>query len=270
MEIRLNLLSYLYWIFFLLLIISLSACEPTPESPLRIGTNTWPGYEPLYLARSLGYYNNSPIHLVEMNSASEVIHSLRSGTLEGAALTLDEALTIQADDFDLKIILVMDFSNGGDVLMVKPNIDTLAMLKGKRIAVEYTAVGAILLDAALASANLTVSDVEIIACSFDSHFNCYKSNDAVITFEPVKTQLMQEGAKQLFDSSKIPGRIVDVLVVHKETTKNHTNALKNLLTGYFKARQYLSQQPHDAARLMAPRQQITASEVLVSYEGLKL
>jgi len=117
---------------------------------------------------------------------------------------------------------------------------------------------------------LTVSDVEIIACSFDSHFNCYKSNDAVITFEPVKTQLMQEGAKQLFDSSKIPGRIVDVLVVHKETTKNHTNALKNLLTGYFKARQYLSQQPHDAARLMAPRQQITASEVLVSYEGLKL
>jgi len=270
MEIRLNLLSYLYWIFFLLLIISLSACEPTPESPLRIGTNTWPGYEPLYLARSLGYYNNSRIHLVEMNSASEVIHSLRSGMLEGAALTLDEVLTLQADDFDLKIILVMDFSNGGDVLLAKPDIDTLLDLKGKRIAVEYTAVGAILLDAALASADLTVSDIEVIACSLDNHLDCYNSNDAVITFEPVKTKILHQGAKQMFDSSKIPGRIIDVLVVHKETTITHHHTLKNLLSGYFKARQYLSKQPQDAARLMAPRQHISASDMLASYEGLEL
>ncbi|MCU7939074.1 MAG: ABC transporter substrate-binding protein [gamma proteobacterium symbiont of Bathyaustriella thionipta] len=169
MKIRLNLLYYLYWIFCLVLIIFLSACKPAPESPLRIGTNTWPGYEPLYLARTLGYYDNSRIHLVEMNSASEVIHSLRSGTLEGAALTLDEALTLQADDFDLKIILVMDFSHGADVLLAKPDIDTLAALKGKRIAVEYTAVGAILLDAALASADLTVSDIQVIACSFSKN-----------------------------------------------------------------------------------------------------
>jgi len=270
MKIRLNIMSYLYWIFYLVLIFFLTACEPTPEPPLRIGTNTWPGYEPLYLARSLGYYDNSRIHLVELNSASEVIHSLRSGTLEGATLTLDEALTIQADDFDLKIILVMDFSNGGDVLLVKPEIDTLVTLKGKRIAVEYTAVGAILLDAALASVDLTVSDIEVIACSLDHHIGCYHSNDAVITFEPVKTQLLNQGAKQLFDSSKIPGQIVDVLVVHTETTKTHTNTLKKLIIGYFKARKYLSQQPQDAAKLMAPRQHISANEVLASYEGLKL
>ncbi|MCU7966347.1 MAG: hypothetical protein KZQ74_03985, partial [gamma proteobacterium symbiont of Bathyaustriella thionipta] len=110
----------------------------------------------------------------------------------------------------------------------------------------------------------------LCCCSFDNHLNCYTSNDAVISFEPVKTQLLHQGAKQLFDSRKIPGRIVDVLVVHQEATKAHTHTLKNLLIGYFKARQYLRLQPQDAARLMAPRQHISASEVLASYEGLKL
>lgn len=120
----------------------LLSCGPAPEPLLRIGTNTWPGYEPLYLARSLGYYEGSPITLVELTSASEVIHALRSGTLEGAALTLDEVLTLLDDGFDLKVVLVMDFSNGGDVLLAKPGIDSTADLRGKRIAVEYTAVGA--------------------------------------------------------------------------------------------------------------------------------
>lgn len=63
----------------LLSIILLVACGPLPEPPLRIGTNIWPGYEPLYLARNLGFYQGSSIKLVEMNSASAVIHALRSG-----------------------------------------------------------------------------------------------------------------------------------------------------------------------------------------------
>mgnify|MGYP000650335553 CR=1 FL=1 len=32
----------------------LSACGARYEAPLTVGTNTWTGYEPLYLARDLG------------------------------------------------------------------------------------------------------------------------------------------------------------------------------------------------------------------------
>jgi len=269
-KVKSEIIRDLYTACFIILVISITACTQSFEPPLRIGTNTWPGYEPLYLARNLGYYKKTQVNLIEMTSASEVIHALRSGTLEGATLTLDEALTLLADGIKLKVILVMDFSNGGDVLLAKPNIETLSNLRGKRIAVEYTAVGAILLDAALASAGLTVSDIEIVSCLFDNHLNCYNSNDAVVTFEPVRTKLLTQGAKLLFDSSKIPGRIVDVLVVHDKTIQTHKHSLENLLTGYFKARKYLATQPSDAAERMALRQGITASEILTSYDGLKL
>ena len=32
----------------------LSGCTESPQKPLRIGSNPWPGHEPLYLARDLG------------------------------------------------------------------------------------------------------------------------------------------------------------------------------------------------------------------------
>ncbi len=253
-----------------LLCLSLFACDSSQEPPLRIGTNAWPGYEHLYLARSLGYYEESEIKLVEMTSASDVIRSLRNGTLEAGALTLDEALSLIDDGIALKIILVMDFSEGGDALLVKPGIDSLAALRGKTIAVEYTAVGAILLDGALNAANLSVSDIKIIACSQNEHHRCYQSADAVVTFDPARTRLLKLGAQVLFDSSQIPGRIVDVLVVHASAVKTNPRALKQLLTGYFKARDYFDASPEAAANLMSLRLRLSPAEVLASYAGINL
>ena len=205
-----------------------------------------------------------------MTSASDVIHALRNRTLEGAALTLDEALTILDDGFDLRVILVMDFSNGGDGLLAKPEVDSLADLRGKRVAVEYTAVGAILLDSALDAAGLSAHDIEIVACTLDEHLDCYSFVDAVVTFEPFMTKLLNQGAQLLFDSSRIPGRIVDVLVVLADTKKTHPRSLEHLIAGYFKAREHLASQPEDASKRMAARAGVAPAQVLAFYDGLKL
>lgn len=253
---------------FLLIITLISGCKPVPEPLLRIGTNIWPGYESFYLARSLGYYDDNQIRLVELSSASDVIHALRSGNLEGAALTLDEALTVVDNGFDLRVILVLDFSRGGDVLLAKPGIATLEDLHGKRVAIEYTAVGAITLDGAMNVAGLKPDDIEIINCGYDTHFECYADVDAIVTFDPTRTQLLNQGARQLFDSSQIPNRIVDVLVVHESTLDTHPHALKQLIAGYFKAQKYLAQEPQQAAQLMGPRMGLSVSDVLGSFDGL--
>lgn len=261
---------YLTSLCYLVLSLLLTSCGSETEPPLRIGTNNWLGYEPLYLARSLGHYEDSQVKLVELTSASEVIHALRNGNLEGAALTLDEALTIIEDEMDLKVILVMDFSKGGDVLLAKPDITSLAELRGKRVAAEYTAVGALLLDGALQAAGLNVTDIELISCMLDEHVECYSSVDAIVTFEPVRTQLLNKGAQVLFDSSQIPGRIVDVLVVYEKTLDSHPRSLEQLVSGYFKARKYLEAEPDAAASRVASRLGLSPAEVLASYDGLHL
>ena len=254
----------------LLLGLLLGGCSPEREAPLRIGTNVWAGYEPLYLARSLGHYDNSTIHLVELPSATEVMHALRSGLLEGAALTLDEVLSLLEEGLDLSVILVMDYSVGADVLLARPGINDLAELRGKRVVVEHTSVGAILLDGALEAAGLQSDDIEVIPCPLDQHPACFRTADAVVTFEPIRTQLLGEGAHQLFDSSEIPGRIVDVLVVNKQIAQSHPQALSRLIAGHFLARQYLEVNPQEAAQRMAPRLGIKPAEVLLAFKGVHL
>lgn len=273
-SITLNLPLLFLRAFFLgtlfLAVLLITACSPSSEYPLRIATNTWPGYEPLYLARNLGYYQNTPIKLVELTSSSDVMHALKNGNLEGAALTLDETLTLISRGAELKVVLVMDISHGGDVLLVKPEVESLSQLKGKKIAVEYTAVGALLLDSVLKKAQLENQDVQIVACNIDQHLQCYEENDAVITFEPNISKLRSKGAKILFDSSQMPGQIIDVLVVHKSTISSHPNALRQLLAGYFKAREYFSDNPKKSAEIMSPRLQVTSDKVLALFQGIKL
>ena len=260
----------LYFNVIFLSFLFLSGCTPPQEPQLRIGTNIWIGYEPLYLARKLGYYDNTKIKLVEMSSASDVMHAMRNGLLEGAALTLDETLTLLDDGIDLKVILVMDISNGADVLLAKPEIKSMEDLRGKSVAVEYSAVGAILLDAALQSSGLTASDIKIISCSANEHIECYKQADAVVTFDPTRTKLLNQGAHELFSSSQIQGQIVDVLVVQSKAIDTNPDALKQLIAGYFNAREYVDVNSEVAAKLMAIRMQISAEEVLKSFEGIRL
>ncbi|HET7774857.1 MAG TPA: hypothetical protein VFK74_00655, partial [Azospira sp.] len=71
-------------------------------APLRLATNEWPGYEPLHLARENGYWGNAPIRLYELPSTSEVLRAFRNGALDAAAVTGDEALTLLADNFDIR------------------------------------------------------------------------------------------------------------------------------------------------------------------------
>ena len=260
------------YIYITLLLFLLAACDLKPELPLTLGTNVWPGYETFYLARSLGIYQKDTVKLVELPSATEVSHAFNHGLIDVAALTLDEVLVLAQHQTDIRVILVLDVSHGGDVLLARPDIYQLKDIKGKRVAVENTAVGAILLDGALTAANLSVADIDIIPVGVDEHLEAYthKKIDAVVTFEPVKTQLQKIGAKLLFDSSKIPNRIVDVLVTRQAVIEQHPAQLKQLLSGYFEALEYFYQYPDDATVRMSPRLMVNPPEANTQFEGLVL
>lgn len=248
----------------------LSSCQPHYPTHLRVASNNWIGYTPLYLAEEMGRFEPFLIKMIEMPSASEVIHAMRSGSIEVAALTLDEALTILEDEYDLKVILVVDISDGSDVLLVKPEINSLAELKGKRIAVEYNAVGALLLDHALAEGGITPNDVDILSCNFDAHSVCFDKSDGLVTFDPVKTKLMKAGAKQLYSSKKMPNVILDVLVTTQAVINKQPKQIQALLDGYFDARTYLDTHTNKAINMIASSLKIPSEELTTAFQGVKL
>lgn len=249
----------------------LLGCNST-ETPLRIAAIPWPGFETLHLAENLNYFDSQPIRLIHMSNNNQIAMAMRNNSIHVALFTLDEALNLMQDGIDLQIILIMDISNGADVVMARPDITDLKALRGKRVVVDNATVGAVMLDAMLKAAGLKVSDIQLLSKPINEHSQAYLrgQTDAVLTYEPVRSELLKQGAHILYDSSQIPGRILDVMAVRPNTIKQHPQALKKLVAAHFRALDYLAHHPQDAARHIAPYLGIKPDEVTTLYQGLIL
>ena len=139
-----------------------------------------------------------------------------------------------------------------------------------KVAVEYTAVGATLLDAALSSVGLNINDIDVMSCGWDKHIECYQAADAVVTFEPAKTELIKQGAHVLFDSSMIKGRIIDVLAVRADAVESNQEQVTALIEAYYQALDYLNNKQGDAIEIIRARTKLSKAEVLTSLDGIEI
>lgn len=257
-------------IFFISLIF-LSACDSQHHSPpLQIGTNLWPGYEPLYISESLGYFSKDELRLVVLPSASEVMRSFKNQIINVAALTLDEALLLAESGADIVVIQVADISHGADVILVNSEIESFSQLSGKKVGLESTALGAYVLSRALEINQLQLKDVQLVDLEIGEQEKAFAAGevDAVVTFEPVKTHLENHGAKVIFDSSQIPGEVVDVLVVRKDVFDEQKEQLQYLVDGWYKGVGYIEQHPEKAAEIAGRHLGISAQEFKEALSGL--
>jgi len=257
---------------FFFLLFFLTACEQVPDAPLRITAHNWPGYEFMFFAQQEKWLDQQKVQLIPVKSATESMQALKEGRIDGAALTLDEVLRLREAGVNLSIVLVFDISVGADMLLAKPGIKQLDDLKNKRVGVEQSALGAVMLSLALANSGLTVKDIQRVDLSVERHRQAWKEGkiDALITFEPVAGQLLEEGAKRLFDSREIPNMIVDVLVIRQELLKTYKTAIRHLIEKHFKAMLHFHENVQDATYRMASRMQTEPEKVVNLYKGLLL
>ena len=252
------------------LAMTLASCMFEPERPLRIGTNVWIGSEPLYLAREIGTLDAGAVQLVEYPSASEVLRAFRNQAIDGMVISLDELFELAVDGLQPRIILVVDVSNGADVVVGRRGMRTMRDLKDKSVAVESGALGAFVLSRALALNGMQASDVNVVHLESNEQPGAFEKGDVdgAVTFDPYRTQFLKAGAMTLFDSTQIPGEIVDLLAVRAPIVDKEPNAIQALLTGWFGALDYIKRDPVDAARRMGIRQQTTGEQFQEAQRGL--
>lgn len=250
----------------------LPACG-SGDAPLNIGLQVWPGYEPMMLAKSLGWLEAPQFNFTETGSASESLDLLAAGKLDCAGLTLDEVLRGRERSIELSVILVCDISAGADVFLARPDIKRLSDIKGRRVGVEAAATSALMLANVLQTAGLKPDEIVQVPITTDQHVDAWKAGqiDAVATYEPAASHILDLGGKKLFDSRAIPNLIVDVLAVRSDIlTQTHQNSLRRLVAMHFKALSYLLMNPGDASHRMASRFKVLPEDVMPLFRGLVL
>ena len=253
-------------------LIALAGCVREQESALRIGTNVWIGCEPLFLARELGTMNPKMVQLVEYPSASEVLRAFRNEAIDGMVISLDELFSLAQEGLMPRVILVVDVSHGADAVVGRAGMRSMKDLKGKRVAVESGALGAFVLSRALALNGMQASDVKVVQLESNEQPVAFEKGqvDAAVTFDPYRGELLRAGAISLFDSTQIPGEIVDLVAVRASVLERQPKSVQALISGWMKAVDYMGREPKDAARRMGIRQQTTGEQFLQALQGLHI
>ena len=251
--------------------LALAGCS-TPEPLLRIGSNGWPGYLFISWAADTHVLNRKQVRLLHISSSTSSLRALSAGMLDGACLTLDEVISALAEGIPLKVIAVLDVSHGGDVVLARSSITSLGQLAGRRIGVEASAVGAVMLDAMLQRAGLSREQVIPVPLLLDQHEAAFDfgSVDALVTMEPQASRLRAGGARVLFSSADIPGRIVDVLAVREDALLNTRQALQALVDSHFAMLDKFSRQRTEAYAYMAAQMGVNHAELTPIFAGLRL
>lgn len=258
----------------LLAVIAANGCTGG-GSPLSVAAHVWPGYELMFLARREGWLDERLARLVDTASATESMLAIEAGSVDAAALTLDETLRVLDRGVPVKVALVFNVSSGADVVLARGGLRTLADLAGKRIGVEDSAVGALMLQQLLARAGLSETQVRVIPLTIDRHAQAWRSQavDALVTYEPVAGELRRLDAHVIFDSTAIPDTIFDVLAVRADRLEHHRGkdeGLRALITAHFRALAHLHRNPVDAGHRLAARLGGSGAHALDSYRGLLL
>jgi NitT/TauT family transport system substrate-binding protein len=256
-------------ILILALLLSLFGCTPQPTPPLTVGTCIRIGCEPFYLARDLNYFDDAPIRIVEYKSATEVQRAFRNGAINSVVLSLDEVMQLAQYVPEVRVVLVLNYSNGADVILGRAGIKSLADLVGKRVGVENTALGAYVLARALALKGLSSSDIKLVPLPVDQHERAFAEGrvDAIVTFEPIHSRLEARGAHHLFDSREIPKEMANVLAVRAAYLDKQPDMIMALLRGWFLALAQMEVKPQDSLQDMAQARHMSRHDYAGSLKG---
>jgi NitT/TauT family transport system substrate-binding protein len=243
-------------------------CGKAPT--LTVAIHPWVGYETLYLARDFNWLPTR-IQLSDYPILGESLAALQSGAADAACLTLDEMLRSRASGLPLSAALVFDVSAGADMVMARPKIETLADLANKRIGFDPDSVGALVFAKLLEAAGLPPSAVTQIDLPPAKQLDAWRRGevDAAVTYEPIASALMHEGAHNLFDSRQMPDTIIDVLAIRRDH-QEVVPLLRTLAAIHFRALDYMHGNEEDAIQRISVRDEISPQAVRQALAGVTL
>lgn len=241
---------------------------------LKIGINDWTGYDPFIIADSIGLFakNDVSTQIVRFQSSQEAIASFREGTIQGAALTLDEAVSLLSSGFPLKAVLVIDYSLGGDMILGQEGLTEVSQLEGKRVGYEGSVVGEFLLYRALNIKGIYGSSMELINIPANEWKEAFKMKkvDALVCYNPLASTLIEkEKANVLFSSSDIPFQIIDVLVFSESFYERHKDVLAKITKSWFEALEFQHNNQEQAMNMIMKIKSIDSIDYSRSMDGLE-
>lgn len=245
--------------------------------PLKIGYSDWPGWVAWEVAVQKGWFKDAGVDVdFEWFEYVPSMEAFGAGKLDAVCMTNGDALVTGATGAPSKAILINDYSNGNDMIVAKPGIESVKDLKGKKIGVEIGFVDHLLVLKALEANDLKESDVELVNVPTGETPKALASGDvdAIAAWQPNSGQALKAvpGSKAIYTSKDVPGLIYDVLAVSPSSLSERADDWKKVAQVWYKIVDYFNDPKtrDDAVKIMAARVSLPPEEYQGFVKGTKI
>lgn len=256
-----------------LLSASFSACAVTP---LKIALTTWIGYSPFYVADGKDMYKkyDLKVTLQTFSDPAMLPSAVTSKAVDGALMTYDQVIGAVAQGQDFKVVMPIDYSNGGDAVLADMSINKITDLKGKKVAYAPLSPSDFLISYALKVNGMTDKDISPVNMTPEAIPSAMASGavPAGTTYEPNVSQILaMDGGKKfhvIYSSREAPGLIADVLVFDGEHIQKNGKEITGLIKAYLDGLAYMQAKPEEAAAIIGKAIGVSGKEVLEQLKGV--
>ncbi|UXN73069.1 putative urea ABC transporter substrate-binding protein [Devosia sp. A8/3-2] len=158
------------------------------------------------------------IEVTQFNDYVESMNQYTAGAYDAVTLTNMDGLSIPAaGGVDTTAVIIGDFSNGNDAVILKDQTE-LAAIKGQNVNLVEFSVSHYLL-ARARSAGMSERDVKVINTSDPDMVGAFQTPDvtAMVTRNPMVSEILAlPNATNVFNSADIPGEIIDLMVANTD------------------------------------------------------
>src|SRR5262247_505307 len=252
------------------------------QKVLRFSYNVWSGWLPVIAANRGTKPNTDSIfskkygfklEMVLMDDPVVARDAFAAGevhTLWGTAdmMTLFAPELTRDSRTAPRIVQQVDWSNGGDGIVVRNNIKTVADLKGKTITLAKNSPSEYYLTSLLLSAGLRPSDVKTkyTSTAFEAAaaFVADKNVDGCVSWAPDIYKIPERvaGTRILSSTGDANKLIADVYALRADFARDHPDVVEGLVAGIFEGMDMVKQKPEEPAKWMADAFGMKPTEVM--------
>jgi NitT/TauT family transport system substrate-binding protein len=244
------------------------------KETLKIAYSDWPGWVAWQIGIDKGWFKEAGVD-VEFLWFDYVasMDAYVAGQVDAVPMTNGDALVTGATGKPSVGIIINDYSNGNDMIVAAPGINSLADLKGKKVGIEEGFVEHLLLLKGLEQAGIDASEVEIVNTPTDETPQVLASGavDAVGAWQPNSGEALKAvaGSKPIFTSADTPGIIYDLLCVDPESLEAHPEEWAKVVQVWYRIVDYIKDEDNidEALEILAARVSISPEEYEPFFEG---
>ncbi len=261
-------------IYFLMIALSFIGCtDKKYQQPLIIVSNAWIGYAPIFYAKEKGYFDDLNIKVVPVVSLAEAADTFATGKADMLTATQHEYYRLKKHFSELKPIILLDRSNGGDMILSNRTIKELKKAKSIQAYLEVDSINMDILNAFLI--NKKISKKNIIFYNFDqSSLQSLKYTDnptLIVTYIPYDYILKKKGFFEVASTENLDTIVViDALFTTKDILDKNRQRVEKLKKIIDRSIKELTADKKNSYKLVAPYlDNISYKEYLKSFLTIK-